>query len=161
MAAIMGETYPELYGAVGVHSGLAYGSANDVMSAFTAMRGQGGIERAAGPQRRAEAAAEADRVSRQRRHHGPPVERRADRRGPAAARRGPRGPSTRPAGETRGYTRLVAERDDGSRGLECWMIDGAEHAWSGGQPSGSYTDPRGPDASAAMVRFFLDAQARG
>lgn len=60
-----------------------------------------------------------------------------------------------PAGETRGYSRRVAKRDDGTHGLECWIIDGAQHAWAGGWASGSYTDPRGPNASEAMVRFFL------
>ena len=61
-----------------------------------------------------------------------------------------------PWGETRAYSRLVAERDDGTHGVECWMIEGAQHAWSGGHPSGSYTDPHGPNASRAMVRFFLN-----
>ena len=61
-----------------------------------------------------------------------------------------------PSGETRAYSRLVAERDDSTHGIECWMIEGAQHAWAGGNSSGSYTDPRGPNASKAMVRFFLN-----
>ena len=44
---------------------------------------------------------------------------------------------------------------DGTTALELWMIEGAGHAWSGGDPAGSYTDPRGPNASAEMIRFFL------
>ena len=52
----------------------------------------------------------------------------------------------RTVGETRAYLRIVAEREE-ARGIECWMIQGGEHAWSGGHPSGCYTDPHGPDAS--------------
>jgi poly(hydroxyalkanoate) depolymerase family esterase len=156
MAAIMGQTYPELFGAVGVHSGLAYGSANDVMSAFTAMRGQPGIEQTpsmngdaseAGPRMivfhgTADATVHPSNAGRIIAGHGGSL---------GTASRTEHGPS----GETRGYSRLVAERDDGSHEMECWMIDGAQHAWSGGHSSGSYTDPRGPNASEAMVRFFL------
>ena len=157
MAAIMGETYPELYAAVGVHSGLAYGSANDVMSAFTAMRGQVGIEqpssrsgggREAGPRvivfhGSADTTVHPSNAGRIIAGHGGSLERTSQTE---------HGPS----GETRAYSRLVAEREDGTHGTECWMIDGAQHAWSGGHPSGSYTDPRGPNASEAMVDFFLN-----
>jgi len=157
MAAIMGETYPELYGAIGIHSGLAYGSANDVLSAFTAMRGQKGIEQA--PSRNG--AGGSNEAPRMIVFHGSAdtTVHPSNAGQIIATHGGPRGATSRtehgPSGETRAYTRLVAERDDGTHGMECWMIEGAQHAWSGGHSSGSYTDPRGPDASAAMVRFFL------
>ena len=57
-------------------------------------------------------------------------------------------------GETLGgmaYTRTVQLDDVGGEVLEQWVLHGAGHAWSGG----SYTDPRGPDASREMIRFFL------
>jgi poly(hydroxyalkanoate) depolymerase family esterase len=155
MAAIMGETYPELYGAIGVHSGLAYGSANDVLSAFAAMRGQQGVEQsrpgAAGPKaapRLIVFHGSADTTVHPS-NAGRLIATHADAWGTASRS------EHRPSGGTRGYSRLVAARDDGTHGMECWMVDGAEHAWSGGHSSGSYTDARGPDASAAMVRFFL------
>ena len=157
MAAIMGETYPELYGAAGIHSGLAYGSANDAMSAFAAMRGQVGI----GPVPARNPGDGPDTGPRLIVFHGSAdttvhpsnAERITAGKGGSGGQTFRSEPGV--SGETRGYTRLVTRREDGTHGIESWMIDGAQHAWSGGHPSGSYTDPRGPDASAAMLRFFL------
>jgi poly(hydroxyalkanoate) depolymerase family esterase len=153
MAAIMGETYPDLYAGIGIHSGLAYGSANDVLSAFSAMRGQPAIE----PRRPAESATAPRAIV----FHGSADTTvhpgNADRI--VASLTGARGRALRSehasAAGRRGYSKTVVERGGGVRALECWIVDGAQHAWSGGSPDGSHTDPRGPDASAAMVRFFL------
>lgn len=157
MAAIMAETYPNLYAAVGIHSGLAYGSANDVMSAFAAMQGQAPVQQQSSRDPDA-----AERASRVILFHGS-----ADATvHPSNADRIIAGLKDKTArlersehpgsGTSRGYTRMVARRTDGTTALEAWIVDGAPHAWFGGDPRGSYTDPKGPKASAEMVRFFLD-----
>jgi poly(hydroxyalkanoate) depolymerase family esterase len=158
MAAIMAETYPDLYAAAGIHSGLAYGSANDVMSAFSAMQGQAAVQRR--PGRAADTGEGAPRVivfhgSGDATVHPSNVDRIIAGLRDAAVRVER---SQHPAvGAGRAHTRTVARRIDGAAAYETWMVDGAPHAWFGGDPSGSYTDPKGPDASAEMVRFFLDA----
>lgn len=155
MAAVMGETYPDIYAAVGIHSGLACGSANDVMSAFSAMRGDGGIavrkptRTAARPMRAIVFHGAADRTVH-----------------PSNADRIFAGVAPDPADTTlcrelgrradgRTYTRKILANQAGLPIVEQWLVDGAGHAWSGGRTTGSYTDPRGPDASSEMVRFFL------
>jgi poly(hydroxyalkanoate) depolymerase family esterase len=150
-AAIMGARYPDLYAAIGVHSGLACGAASDLSSAFAAMR-QGtnaSLHRARsvmpaivfqGEQDTTVHPSNADMVISQ---------------AAGTARLTTRVlPGQVPGG--RGYRRTLYIDASGATVIERWSIAGAGHAWSGGSPAGSYTDPHGPDATSEMLRFFLE-----
>ncbi len=155
MAAILGDAYPELFAAVGVHSGLPTGSARDVQSAFAAMGG------GAPPVPRASRAGATP----------PTIVFHGDADTTVNVVNGERilqagGWSARPdavhASTSMGvpYSRRVHVDGQGVERAEQWTIHGAGHAWSGGDLSGSYTDPRGPDASAEMLRFFRQHPGR-
>jgi poly(hydroxyalkanoate) depolymerase family esterase len=161
MAAIMGQAYPELYAAVGVHSGLPVGSARDLITGLAAMKKAPGKPGKTGRARRRTSLivfhgdrdnivhpGNGDAVLQQFLHDAPDA--------PAAALE--RHQERSGNGNGRGYTR-TSMREGGRSVAEYWELHGAGHAWSGGSAAGSYTDPAGPDASAEMLRFFL-AQAQ-
>jgi len=145
MAAILGDAYPELFAAVGVHSGLPTGSATDVQSAFAAM-GRGAQPRRGGPRPGATP---------------PTIVFHGDADTTVHAVNGDRifeaaGLSARPdAQRAATHSRRTWVDAQGAERGEQWTLHGGGHAWSGGDLAGSYTDPRGPDASAEMLRFFL------
>jgi poly(hydroxyalkanoate) depolymerase family esterase len=148
MAAVMGATYPELYSAMGIHSGLGYAAARDLPSALAAMKGT--------PGKKSRRTSNARSI-------------------PAIVFHGDRDTTVHPSnGEHamtdtlekvekgyangRAYTRTTHWNASGEPVLEHWLVHGAGHAWSGGSASGSYTDPLGPDASREMLRFFKQSQ---
>lgn len=148
MAAIMIRAYPDLYAAAGVHSGLAAGSARDLPSALGAMKG--GSSKRVGP------------VESPKRpmivFHGD-ADNTVHRSNAAELMHGFGGQSIvidHPAEQ--GKRASTVERFVSADGVsgECWTIHGAPHAWAGGSKQGSYTDASGPDASAEMLRFFLE-----
>jgi poly(hydroxyalkanoate) depolymerase family esterase len=152
-AAIMGSTYPDLYAAICVHSGLACGAAKDLPSAFAAMR-QGGSPPQATRTLLPTIVFHGDRDNTVNPLNGDQVIAQS-KAGMKLHRTMSRGQS---AGGIR-YTRTVHVDESGSPVLEQWVLHGAGHAWSGGSPAGSYTDPQGPDASREMLRFFLERSA--
>lgn len=151
-AAIMGAAYPELYAAVGVHSGLPQGAARDLPSAFAAMRQGGGpVEPRSGtPVPTIVFHGDRDTTVHPRNGDDVAAQSRAGAAGPRAAVEHGQVPGGH------GYSRKLHTDASGRVLCEQWTIQGAGHAWAGGSPNGSYTDPRGPDASREMLRFFLD-----
>lgn len=155
MAALLGELFPDLFAAVGVHSGLAPRAAHDVRSAFTRMRN--------GPAHTPDGAvpvptivfhgegddtvvmAHADAIlESQLAAHGEVALRSVTTQEPGASGHTPRSAHR---------VRWLDKR--GSPRLESWTVAAGPHAWSGGNGAGSFTDPHGPSASEAMARFFL------
>ena len=162
MAAVMAAVYPDLYAAVGVHSGLAYAVARDVVSAFAVMKH--------GPSRPARSPA----------RPLPLIVFHGDRDATVAygnagclidqvvAAESPDRRSVTPAAVTSGgqvpgghaYTRTSYRGAAGTTVAEFWTVHQGGHYWSGGDPAGSYTDPRGPSASAEFLRFFEEHPGR-
>jgi len=150
MAAVVAATYPDLYAAAGVHSGLAYGAAGDLPSAFAAMHAGGGLSTKGpripmivfhGDSDSTVDIVNADYLVRQGTGAAPGINA-----GGTREERPGRHPSTR----------TVHRGPDRRELVELWTIHGGGHAWSGGTPYGTYTDPRGPDASVEMLRFFAE-----
>jgi poly(hydroxyalkanoate) depolymerase family esterase len=160
MAAVMAATYPDLYAAAGIHSGLAHGAAHDLPSAFAAMQsgGKAGLTIDLplivfhGDRDNIVAPVNADRLI---------ASRIAARSGFAGGARLPV-PAATDGGENlgRSHSRRTYRDMDGAVVAEQWIVHGGSHAWFGGSPVGSYTDATGPDASAEMLRFFLEHTGR-
>lgn len=166
MASTMAMTYPEIYAAVGVHSGLAHGSAQDLPSALAAM--QGGTGPMAGLNQQMKTRAITPTTS-----HVPAIIFHGDQDATVHPSNSDRVAAQHLAAEPtstskldtqqhsgkvangRSYSCTVYHDASGQPILEQWSIHGAAHAWAGGSSLGSYTDPLGPDASREMLRFFL------
>jgi poly(hydroxyalkanoate) depolymerase family esterase len=166
MAAIMAAEYPDLYAAVGVHSGLAPGTAASAIEAVGAMKGGSAMTALTwfarprmrplgvptivfhGDQDKTVHPANGDQVIKARlagQEAGTEATLPSEELG-----RSPRG---------RRFTRKVYRDAQGRTLGEHWLVHGAGHAWSGGHPKATYTDARGPDASQLMLRFFFGREA--
>jgi len=182
MAALLADVYPDLFAAVGVHSGLPSGAAHNAMAALAVMRSGAAAAPRNGVGKAGSANFGANSVH-------PPLPLIVFH-GEADATVHPRNGEALVAAALRDNIKEIAEAADGAdlasprieqgasspgrtftrsvhvgRGgevlAEHWLIHGAGHAWSGGNAAGSYTDPAGPDATREMLRFFLQHPRRG
>ncbi len=179
MAAILGDAYPDVFAAVGVHSGLPTGAATDVMGAFSAMRsgsGGGSSDGGGGMLLRGMRAGARPAATPGPRRAPPTIVFHGDADATVNVVNGeqvvqacvagaqvndsvPAPVEERMSNNGRTTTRRTWHDANGRVLAEHWLLAGAGHAWSGGSTTGTYADARGPDATREMLRFFhaLDA----
>ncbi|HEX2211193.1 MAG TPA: PHB depolymerase family esterase [Longimicrobium sp.] len=156
MAVNTAASHTDLYAAVGVHSGTAFGAATDLPAALATMR--------SGPSSGDALVEQARGILRSSGRDWLPV---IVFHGAADAVVNPENGRRLAAqwalaGGAKDFLRseeevggLTVVKDRFGPAVELWMVQGLGHAWSGGSPEGTYTDARGPDASREMLRFFL------
>ena len=157
MAVILARAYPDLYAAIGVHSGLPYAAAHDESSAFAAMRGEsiardrhltsgrhvptivihGDCDRIVHPKNMQQLFD--DFIDGHDARTLSTVQRRIDDL----------------AGK-RACSHIVVRDANGIPRFEHWLVHGGGHAWFGGHVRTRHADPAGPDASVEMLRFFFE-----
>ena len=159
MADIVAASYPEIFAAVGIHSGLPRGSATNVAGAFAAMKN-------GEPTSRASAKVSVAQVPSIV-FHGDADQTVHPKNGEQVIAALLRGVKSREPSLAQGivnggrsYTQSTYRTDTGETVAEHWLVNGAGHAWSGGSSKGSYSDAKGPDASGEMLRFFFEHPLR-
>lgn len=165
MAAIVAAAYPEVFAAAGVHSGLPSGVAGNVTEALMLMKngGSGRSGLAAPPMTQPPVATivfHGDQDQTVHPRNGEQVIAASLTTHAGAEASGPGASDSRKVEQGvsqhgRRYTRSVYTGASGAPLAEHWLVHGAGHAWSGGHSGGSYTDPKGPDATREMLRFFF------
>ncbi|MCY7386941.1 MAG: PHB depolymerase family esterase [Burkholderiales bacterium] len=161
MATIIAEAYPEIFAAVGVHSGLPRGAASNVMEAFSVMQSGDTAARMSGIRMQMSVPTivfHGDQDQTVHPRNGEQVIAAVLSGDGADAWQFPAGDGPRiekgRSATGRRYTRATYADDHGTAMVEHWVVHGAGHAWSGGDASGTYTDADGPDATREMLRFF-------
>jgi poly(hydroxyalkanoate) depolymerase family esterase len=154
MALILAATYPQLFAAAGVHSGMPYRSAQNLFAALTAMKhGAPALTPLAGKAIPI-IVFQGDRDSTVNPKNGEQII--SQWTAPSIAHELPGSSATESSKVNgRAYRRTIYRDAAGRIDAEYWLIKGAGHTWSGGNPRGSYADSKGPDASREMLRFFL------
>lgn len=163
MAAVLAQQYPDVFAAAGVHSGLAAGAAHNMMGALSAMNnGAKGWEShsAAGARQVPLIVFHGDADSTVHPRNGEQLLEAAVTALATTVQSQETG--TTPDGQR--YTRTMVQDVSSPASAavaEHWLLHGAGHAWSGGDARGSHASARGVNASAEMLRFFLQHARQG